>query len=520
MNEIYRKKIYDECEDFEVFCNYFFSKIITRQFNSLQRKMIAHIQKESTHKICVAPRGLGKTTIVKCFILHSILYSKKSHFVLYVSKTITAAIQQTESIKAMTQSPNLIEIYGSPFGKENQQARTKQRTLVGRDRYVIFGTAIQPVGYKGTTRGVNYNSRRPDIIIIDDFVDQKQTSNPTYNTRTADWLLNELGNVHDVASTDDYYYLIIDTIKSPQDVTSILSRDSSWDTLILQTFDDAFKTLDPEYMPQKKLDKLLETARRLNHLPGFYLEYNGVVKDFAQKIEIQFVIDFFTYAQICVKEKKSGQLILSNENFYYAEGHTMIIVDPARSVKATSNTTGYLIATYFPYTNFFIIRYAKAFKDSPEEVVTKIFSLCQQYKISDIGIESTGLEQWVLQPIQNYINAKGLPIVLHSLSANNGTLASKKKDRFDQTLTYFDQKKIFFIEEDTKEAIESISQYPYPQIWDLLDCFSYLLPMITTIGASPIPTGERLFPDYSHLDAVYKKLNISNDDLYKYQSIV
>jgi hypothetical protein len=108
------------------------------------------------------PRGHGKTTFIKLFILWCILFTDKK-FILIIAATADRAQDILSDIEGMLDERNIKSVFGDwTIGVEKNAYEVKKFSYRGRP------IVIAALGAGGAVRGMNVNNERPDIIVFDD----------------------------------------------------------------------------------------------------------------------------------------------------------------------------------------------------------------------------------------------------------------------------------------------------------------------------------------------------------------
>ena len=85
----------------------FFPDIFEVPYSSLHNRIFDLIDGGSRKKVIAAPRGIGKTSIARLVAMRAIMY-RQSQFIVYISRSATHAITQTENIKRQLMSNTLV----------------------------------------------------------------------------------------------------------------------------------------------------------------------------------------------------------------------------------------------------------------------------------------------------------------------------------------------------------------------------------------------------------------------------
>jgi hypothetical protein len=129
------------------------------------------------------PRGFGKTTLVKLFILYCVIFTEKQ-FILVISATASHAENIISDVVDMLDEVNIKAIFGDwRLGIEKDTNALKKFGFRGRN-IIIAG-----LGAGGSVRGLNLKNSRPDVMVFEDCqtreaADSQQVSEDLYK-----WLL-------------------------------------------------------------------------------------------------------------------------------------------------------------------------------------------------------------------------------------------------------------------------------------------------------------------------------------------
>lgn len=108
------------------------------------------------------PRGFGKTTVIKLYVLWCILFSQKK-FILIVSSTASLATNIISDIADMLNEPNIKRVFGDwTVGLEIDRQELKKFGFRGRN-IILAG-----IGAGTSLRGLNIKNQRPDVMIFED----------------------------------------------------------------------------------------------------------------------------------------------------------------------------------------------------------------------------------------------------------------------------------------------------------------------------------------------------------------
>lgn len=129
------------------------------------------------------PRGFGKTTVIKLFILYVILFTDRQ-FILILSETATKAQNIIADVVDMLDEPNIRALFGDwRVGIEQDTQPVKKFGYRGRN-IIIAG-----VGAGGSVRGLNLKNARPDVMIFDDVQSREDADSQIVSDGLYRWMI-------------------------------------------------------------------------------------------------------------------------------------------------------------------------------------------------------------------------------------------------------------------------------------------------------------------------------------------
>lgn len=128
------------------------------------------------------PRGFGKTTFIKIFILYLILFTNKK-FIAIFGATEEKAVNILTDIMDMLSEPNMVAVFGDwRIGVEKDTATVKKFGFRGRDIILVAK------GAGGSFRGMNLKNERPDVILFDDIQEREEADSALVSDKLEKWM--------------------------------------------------------------------------------------------------------------------------------------------------------------------------------------------------------------------------------------------------------------------------------------------------------------------------------------------
>jgi hypothetical protein len=129
------------------------------------------------------PRGFGKTSVIKLFILYCILFTKKQ-FILIINDTSSKAESTISDVMDMLEEPNIKKVFGDwSLGSEKNNEQIKKFGFRGRN------IVLAALGSGSSLRGLNLKGLRPDIMIFDDIQSREVADSEILSSNLERWLV-------------------------------------------------------------------------------------------------------------------------------------------------------------------------------------------------------------------------------------------------------------------------------------------------------------------------------------------
>lgn len=456
-----------------------FHDVFEAPFSTLHHQIFDVIEpalSEGARKVAVqAPRGIGKTSIAQLIAEQAILF-RKFQFICYVQNSATLAEMQTENIKRQLISNQTVrKLFGNIKISDAEEVGIDES--FSKSAWVAYGrTLILPRGSGQQIRGLNWSSKRPQLIIIDDLEDKDECKNDDIRKKQKQWLLSDvLKSVN--RYLDDWIVIYIDTLKHEDSVLQMLLDSSDWRSISLSICDGNYKSYDPNYMTDEEIAHEVEAHREKGELDVFYMEYMGVPISTEDAV---FKPDYFRYYD--EKEIKDNKDI---EN--------VVIVDPAKTVKMHSVESAILGIGIDRGSHRIYVRDVVHRKLYPDEIYQETFDMAERLKASVIGVEVTSLEEFIKQPMTNEMMRRGRFFELVWLKARGGqNLQRGKEGRIAALAPFYRQGFIFHNKQCCADLEAQLLAFPKARLWDIMDGLAYVVEMLEL--------GERYFQPPEEFD--------------------
>jgi len=457
----------------------FFPEAVFRPFSTkLHDPIFTLIDNAKEQKVAIiAPRGIGKTTLVTALIARYVLFGLKKNIV-YISSSQTMAIEKTENIKdALLANDTLRKLFGDirsdSFSKECWATST--------------GVRVIPRGAGQAIRGTNYRFSRPDIIILDDVEDEESVMSEDRRSKLWTWFNGAVLNSIDRGSRDWKIVVIGSLLHEASLMAKVQEPKSGFTTLSLSICDEAYESNWPEFITTDEIRALGQEFRDRGEADVFAREYRGVPISHENASFRSSYFHYYTEEQLFQSKKRL---------------ETLILVDPAKTATASSDYSAITAVGLDQDSASIYVRDLLMARLYPDQLYEQVAQFLIKFHTHVLGIEVTGLNEFILQPLKSFLHKRGLPFELVELRPRGG---EHKSERIGALIPYYRQGQVFHNASGCCQPLEDqLLSYPRSKHDDAMDCLSYIVEMLELGGRyfNPVdPTPEELAREYAELDS-------------------
>lgn len=419
---------------------------------------------DSIKKAAVAaPRGTGKTSIVSLAAPARNILFRESKYIVPVSCSSTLAEQQSENLKdELLTNPLINKIFGNMKSKDFSKEQWVADNAWDGWRH---GTCVMPRGAGQQIRGLLFRGSRPDIILVDDLEDPEKLDSETQRWKKRKWFFADLMKC--VARyKKDWRIIVLGTVLHEDSLINRLLEDPAWESVSLELCDENLHSNWQEFMTDDMVRDEYDEAQRQGVIDVFFRENRNIVQS---PESAGFHSNQFKYY-----EEKDFKLNTDPEVI------NVVLVDPSKTVKMNSAETGIVGIGVNLKTNAIFIRDAVGAKLHPDEVYDETFKMAERINAVAIGVEVTGLEEFITYPFKNEMISRGLNYQFIELKARGGAggRGEGKKMRV-RALVPFYRKGLVYHNRSVCAPLEAqLLSFPRAQRWDLMDAAAYIVEML------------------------------------------
>jgi hypothetical protein len=163
---------------------YYFQEFFSHPYADFHVEMCDLLHFEGfQYLINILFRGSAKTSWAKIKVIHAICYQKKHHVIYGCFESETAEGHLYDIAVQLQTNDRIIEDFGQLFYEpEHVKQRQSEKKSV-KEFITANGIKVKATGVGKSPRGKLYKSFRPDLIVLDDFENNKTKESEAYTKR-------------------------------------------------------------------------------------------------------------------------------------------------------------------------------------------------------------------------------------------------------------------------------------------------------------------------------------------------
>lgn len=410
-------------------------------------EMIDAFHSPESQVVQEAFRGAGKSTIAEDALVVGALCRDFRNAIIIGSSFERAKERLTAIKNEFTVNENIDRLFGSMEGP-----------VWGEGRIVLKnGVCFTALGSGMSLRGTKYLDARPDFCLIDDLEDEESVRTPEARDKLANWLYRACLPALQPA----YRVRFLGNQLDGDAVIVRVAKDAGWRHLRFPVMRQVPGGVQAGDLPAGEWAALWPEQYSLAWIAAKRAEYAR------QGLLHAFNCEYMCEAEDVARRTFSRDMVVDTARTRVWEA-VYAAYDPARTVGQKSAATGKVIASWIG--NRLVVWEGDAPFWLPDEIVADIIEVDDRWSPVAIGVEATGLEEFILQPLRHRALARGAPLPIRRLVPPRG------KDEFIRSLQpYFKAREIEFVNV-SPEARGQLLSFPTGRK-DFPNALAYLLMM-------------------------------------------
>ena len=408
--------------------------------------MIELYWSDEQNVVALSFRGSAKSTLAEeTLCLKAIV--KDFLYAVIVCATVDRAAQRLGSIKRELETNEEIEwLFGEQRGKVWQETRI----------VLANGVCIDAVGAGQNTRGMKYLASRPSFALIDDIEESSPSNDNVSTPEKRDELRRWFrGTFLPALAQPSPFVRICGTMLHEESLIGRYSKAEGWTSLTV---------------PIESVD---EYGERVASWPSLF------PIEWIDKERSHYVVDgqAETFEQEYMCRASAPETRAFREGMFRFEPRirtwepVYVIYDPARTVGPKSCATGKIVASWMA-GRMLVWEATQAFWQ-PDEMINEIFRDDDKWHPIDIGVEITGLDQFIQQPLRIEQARRGHRLPLRPLHPPRGP---GKENFLLRLQPIFAAGEVIFCGErqQFQKLIDELLGFPYG-LKDTINALAYML---------------------------------------------
>ena len=313
------------------------------------------------------PRGFGKTTIIKIFIVYCILFTTKK-FILVISATQDLAENIVSDVIDMLEEPNIRNIFGDwSVGVTKDTQKLKKFGYRGRN------ITLAAIGAQGSLRGLNLKNERIDVMIFEDIQTREQADSKLQSNTLEVWMI---GTAMKAKSPKGCMFLFIANMyPTEHSILRKLKKNKKWTKFISGGILEDGTSLWEELQPIEQLLSEFENDLEMGHPEIFYAE---VLND--ENASVNNLVNISSLPSLPMEE---GDIPVCN----------FVVIDPSND-KANSDAVA--IGYFEVHNTFPVLMEAISDKLSPGDTIREALRLMLTHNCKLCVIEAQAFQYSLL----------------------------------------------------------------------------------------------------------------------------
>jgi hypothetical protein len=343
-------------------------------------------------------RGGAKTSILRMYTAKRIAYGL-AHTILYIGKSEGHAVRSIKWLKKqVTFNKKFAGVYNLSKGAKWQD--TEAEIQRGEDTDPVW---IMGMGITGSVRGVNQDDFRPDLIVIDDALDEENSATADMREKLSNLIYGAvIESLSPASETPDAKLVMLQTPQNREDASMKALTDEAWISMRFGCWTKETEGLPlhlqesiwPVRWPSEVVRKEKKQAIARNKLSTFMREKECKL---TSPETAAFKFEWLEYY-----DDEEGQNSLLPDHMV-----KVLVIDPVpppseiQIAKGMKNKDFEAFAVIGKHAgNYYLLEYTLNRGHDPSWTIAEFMRLCYKYKPRRVVVESVAYQRtlaWILR---------------------------------------------------------------------------------------------------------------------------
>lgn len=459
-----------------------FSHHTTRPFSPLHYKVFEFLDITEHRLVCLAaPRGFGKTTMIGLGFPARLALFRIVPYIVYISCSVSEAAKKVKILAQELQyNPLVKELFGNLKGVKWAE-ETGEIELSDENGPFCF---IQARGAGSQVRGLKWRQHRPGIFIVDDLEDKDEAKNEKIRKDLKEWFFSDLMGAMDNAEDSTSRLIVIGTVVHQDsllanliderveidveayglddEAKAILETREKFFSLRLEACNDKYESCWPSFLSTAAIRAKAAAYKARGQLDVFFMEFRNIVIATENATFLDSFFKYYSEGDPSAKEELQ-------------ESETIILIDPCKKKKGDGAKAAIIGVSFNAKKGKIFVRDLINEKLVADELYEKACDMADTLGTNIIGVEVTGLEDYIIFPFQQYITLKRKKF--YEIVEIKAT--GDKEDRIRGLNPFYRMGIIYHNNADhVKGPLETqLLGFPRSKYWDAMDILSHMIKM-------------------------------------------
>lgn len=457
--------------DSELFCHTFFPRTVRQASPPFHARIWNRMDSQSRLVNLQVFRDGAKTSLCRMYTAKRIAYGI-SHTILYIGKSEGHATRSGRWLRNNIENNIAFKsVFKLSQGKKWQDSEFE--IWHGTDEYPI---SVLCLGITGSIRGINLDDFRPDLIVIDDVIDEENSATREQRDKIEDLILGALkDSLAPATEAPDAKMVMLQTPLNKEDASCKALADTEWVSEVFGCWTDESKgrplsqqvSAWQERYPSETLRKEKKAAIARNKLSLWLREKECTLISPETASFKEDWLRFYTIVPEAIT--------------------VVIVIDPVPPPTDLQIAKGLKGKDYESFAvvgrsqkDFFLLEYSLNRGHTPEWTIAEFFRLCVKWHPRCVVVETVMYQKTLSWLLKQAMDQRGQYFVIKEYKDRR-----KKYDRIVDGLSGPASNLRLFIQKDHFEFISQFRSYPSVSHDDLIESVAIGVAELSGLNYTP-----------------------------------
>lgn len=462
--------------DSDLFARAFFGRTVRQDSAPFHKDIWNLLEGPARYVNIQVFRGGAKTSTCRLYAAKRIAYGL-AHTVLYIGKSEGHAARSVGWLRRQIETNReFVSCFGLRPGKKWQD--TEAEIWHETDSYPI---SIMAMGITGSVRGINQDDYRPDLIIVDDVIDEENAATPEQRQKTSNLIYGALKeSLTPATEAPDAKMVMLQTPLNKEDASTLALQDPEWRSAVFgcwtrETADLPLELQESSWasrFPSKTLRDEKRAAIQRNNLSVFLREKECRI---TSPETSAFKEDWLKYYDLAPEQMR-----------------VVIVIDPVPPPSEIQIAKGLHKKDFEAFAvvgafrgKYYLLEYALHRGHEPNWTVVEFFRLCAKWRPFKVFVESTAYQRTLAWLIRQAMETRRQYYVVEEFDDRRS-----KFDKIVQGLQGPAANGALHVRAEHTDFISQFRQYPDVNHDDLIETVAIAVSKLEKLGVGVLAADD------------------------------